>query len=110
MAIEAVKAGIIGCGNISGIYFRNSKLLEALEPVACADLVMDRAGAAAADLAMALRTGRKHRASGELTFHVLDVMLAFEEASGAGRHVELQSTCERPAAMPPGLAVGQVDA
>ena len=66
-------------------------------------------GVGAADLAMALRTGRKHRASGELNFHVLDVMLAFEDASKTGKHVELDSGCERPAAMPTGLAFGQLD-
>ncbi len=66
-------------------------------------------GVGAADLAMAFRTGRKHRACGELNYHVLDVMLAFEDASKTGRHVELESTCERPAAMPAGLELGQID-
>jgi len=33
-----------------------------------------------ADMASAIREDRPHRASGELAFHVLDVMAAFEEA------------------------------
>src|SRR5919199_482614 len=50
------------------------------------------------------RSGRPHRASGELAYHVLDVMQSFAEASAAGRHVEVASSCERPAALPTGLA------
>jgi predicted dehydrogenase len=53
-----------------------------------------------ADLAHALRLGRKPRAGGELCYHVLDVMMAFEDASRSGRHVEIASRCERPAALP----------
>ena len=61
-------------------------------------------GLGVADMAYALRTGRRHRASEELTYHVLDVMQACLDASEAGAHVELTSTCARPAALPPGLA------
>ena len=66
-------------------------------------------GIGPADMAYALRTGRKHRASGELIFHVLDVMLAFNEASETGQHVELESTCRRPAPLPTGLEHGRLD-
>jgi len=66
-------------------------------------------GIGVADMGMALRTGRKHRANAELNYHVLDVMLAFEDASAAGRHVVIESTCERPAAMPTNLEFGQID-
>ncbi len=61
-----------------------------------------------ADMAMALRTGRPHRASGELGYHVLEVMHAIIEASQQGRHIEIQSRCERPAALPMGLREGMV--
>jgi hypothetical protein len=40
-----------------------------------------------------------HRASGELAYHVLEVMHAVETASREGRHVEIASTCQRPAPM-----------
>ena len=66
-------------------------------------------GIGPADLAVSLRTGRKHRACGELTFHVLDAMLAFNDASEAGGFVELASTCERPAPLPLGLEHGALD-
>ena len=54
----------------------------------------------AADMAHALLTGRPHRASGEMAYHVLDIMHSFHEASASGRHIELASTCPRPAPLP----------
>lgn len=67
-------------------------------------------GIAVADMAQALLTGRKHRASGELALHVLDIMQAFHEASDSGEHIELTTTCERPEALKPGLAEGELGA
>ena len=66
-------------------------------------------GLGVADMARALRSGQPHRAAGELAYHVLDVMHAIEEASATGRHVTIESTCERPAPLPAGLAEGEVD-
>jgi hypothetical protein len=60
-------------------------------------------GLGVADLAYALRTGRPHRANGQLAYHVLDVMHAVLEASSSGQHIEPASTCERPAGLPAGL-------
>ena len=62
-----------------------------------------------ADMAYGVRSGRPHRANGELTFHVLDLMHAFHEASDSGTRVELGSTCERPAPLPLGLLPGRLD-
>lgn len=62
-----------------------------------------------ADLAYALRTGRPHRANGDLAFHVLDVMHAILEASETGQHIELTSTVERPAPLPAGLPEHQLE-
>jgi len=44
-----VKIGIIGCGNISGIYFKAGKTFQILDIVACADLDLERAKAKAAE-------------------------------------------------------------
>ena len=66
-------------------------------------------GSGLADMAQGIATGRPHRASGELAYHVLDVMAAFEEASTTGRHIEIKSTCARPAALPVGLKLGELD-
>ena len=66
-------------------------------------------GIGVADMASAIRAKRPHRASGELAYHVLDIMHAFHDASLAGKHVELASTCTRPAALPLGLRDGEID-
>lgn len=62
-----------------------------------------------ADLAYALRTGRPHRANGELAYHVLDAMHGVLKASSRGQHIELTSTCERPAPLPAGLPEYQLE-
>ncbi len=46
-------------------------------------------------MAYALTCGRPHRASGELAYHVLDVMQAFEDASLSDSHRELTSDSGR---------------
>ena len=66
-------------------------------------------GIGVADMAHALRSGRPHRASGGLALHVLDIMQAIHEAAASGRHVELATTCERPAPLPLGLLHGELD-
>ena len=38
-----VKVGIVGCGNISAIYFKAGETFEAFDIVACADLDLERA-------------------------------------------------------------------
>ncbi len=66
-------------------------------------------GIGPADLATALRTGRNFRPCGELAYHVLEVMLAVEQASRTGRHVDIASTCQRPAPIPAGLKDAELD-
>jgi predicted dehydrogenase len=66
-------------------------------------------GIGVADLAYALRSGRPHRASGELAYHVLDIMHASLESAREGQHIELGSTCGRPAPLPLGLPKGRLD-
>lgn len=66
-------------------------------------------GIGLADMARAMRTGREHRASAALAYHVLDVMEALVQAGDQGTHMLLSSTVERPAALPIGLGPGEVD-
>ncbi len=63
-----------------------------------------------ADMAQAIESGRAHRCNGEVAFHVLDVMHAFEEASTSGKHVIIESTCQSPTPLPLGLLPGRLDA
>jgi predicted dehydrogenase len=57
-------------------------------------------GIGVADMAYAIRTAQPHRANGDMALHVLDAMYAALEASEAGRHIELTTVCDRPAALP----------
>ncbi len=52
------------------------------------------------DMANALQSGDKARASGELGYHVLDIMASVLESGENGRHVDVESTVERPAILP----------
>jgi len=52
------------------------------------------------DMAHALQTGEPARASGELGYHVLDVMVSVLESGENGHRVEVESTVERPASLP----------
>ncbi len=56
-------------------------------------------GIGLADMIDAIRSGRPHRASGELAFHVLDVLLALEAATSSHRTESITSRCSRPAAL-----------
>lgn len=62
-----------------------------------------------ADMAHAIRAGRPHRTSGELAFHTLEVMEAFQTSSDSGRHVTITSRPSRPAPLPASLEPGQLD-
>ncbi|MEO7932663.1 MAG: Gfo/Idh/MocA family oxidoreductase [Chthoniobacterales bacterium] len=66
-------------------------------------------GIGVADMAVATSLGRPHRASGELALHVLELMHAFHLSSDSGRYYELQSTVERPAALPLNLIPGEIE-
>ena len=59
-------------------------------------------GVGLADMARAIETGRPHRASGELAFHVLEIMEAVVVAGRELRVVQLTSTVERPESVPQG--------
>ncbi|MFW5788114.1 MAG: Gfo/Idh/MocA family protein [Halanaerobiales bacterium] len=45
--MDKAKVGIVGCGDISGIYFKNCSKFKNLEVVACADLIEEKAQAKA---------------------------------------------------------------
>ncbi len=66
-------------------------------------------GAGVADMAYAIQSGRPHRASGALAYHVLDIMESLEESAAQRRHISIQSAVERPAPLPAGLADGELD-
>ncbi len=67
-------------------------------------------GVGLADMAVAIQCGRPHRASGEVAFHVLDLMHSIHEASEAGKHLPMASTMSRPEPFPENLPFGQIPA
>ncbi len=66
-------------------------------------------GIGVADMAYGFTYNRPHRASGELAYHVLDVMHAFGDSSDSAQHVIIESTCTQPAPLPVGLPLGELD-
>lgn len=63
-------------------------------------------GIGPSDIADAIQHDRDHRANGKMAYHVLDLMHAFHDASSLGRHVNIESSCERPEPMAEGLFDG----
>jgi predicted dehydrogenase len=53
-----------------------------------------------AEMIRAIQEGRPNRLNGQLAYHVLDIMLAFNDSSAAGAHLVLESSCTPPAPMP----------
>ncbi|RVQ66250.1 Gfo/Idh/MocA family protein [Sinorhizobium medicae] len=61
-----------------------------------------------ADMAHAIRSGRPHRANGDLALHVLEVMEAFHKAAESGTTVSIATTTERPAPLSESLVDGRI--
>ncbi|HHU77523.1 MAG: Gfo/Idh/MocA family protein [Caldicoprobacterales bacterium] len=66
-------------------------------------------GIGAADMAFAVQSGRAHRANGDMAYHVLDIMHAIQDSSESGRHIELESSCDKPAPFPLGMTADKLD-
>ena len=52
-----------------------------------------------ADMAIAIAEGRPHRCSLEAALHAIDVMTGILKSGETGKFVDMQTTCERPAAL-----------
>lgn len=66
------------------------------------DLQIGR-GIGALDMVRAIAEGRPHVASGELGFHVLDILLSAQEAAATGRTVTVESTVAPVPLLPEGF-------
>ncbi len=55
------------------------------------------------DMAQAIAEGRPHRANGDLALHVLEVLAALERSSIEGQRIRIETICERPEPVPPGV-------
>ncbi|MGW5047426.1 Gfo/Idh/MocA family protein [Streptomyces griseoluteus] len=59
-------------------------------------------GTGVLDMARAIRSGTAHRATGDLAFHVLEVMTAISTAADSGLPVPVHSRCAVPEPLPVG--------
>jgi predicted dehydrogenase len=66
-------------------------------------------GIGPADMAYAIGSKRAPRASGELAYHVLDLMQSFHDASANGHYVNVASTCAQPEPLPANLPQGVLE-
>ncbi|WP_163536070.1 Gfo/Idh/MocA family oxidoreductase [Gracilibacillus sp. YIM 98692] len=66
-------------------------------------------GIGLADMAYAIKNDRNHRASGQLTYHVLEVMHAIHQSSHDEKHIHLSSSCERPSALPIDISIDRLE-
>ena len=64
------------------------------------DALRDWRGIGVVEAVNAIRGGVQPRASGQLAYHVLDVMLSILESHENGRRVNISSTCAKPALLP----------
>jgi predicted dehydrogenase len=91
------------------IYLRKHDSNE-LQPVECPfGYNRESRGVGIADMATAIRNGRPHRASGEMGYHVIDIIHGFHDASNENKHIMLSSTCKQPAPLPLGLEDWTID-
>jgi predicted dehydrogenase len=66
-------------------------------------------GLGIADMAYAMRSGRPHRANGEMAYHVLDIIESFVQSASEGKHILLSSTCARPQPLKSGTHTWEED-
>jgi predicted dehydrogenase len=64
-------------------------------------------GVGLADMIHSIAAGRPHRASGELSLHILDIMYSITESSQSGKFITLPTTATRPAPFPEALPPGE---
>lgn len=91
------------------VYLRKLDSREMVELECKHSYNQDSRGVGVADMAVAMRNGRPHRASGEMGAHVVDIVNAIHESSDQGRRIDLQTTCTRPQPLPPGLTNWTID-
>jgi predicted dehydrogenase len=91
------------------VYLRRPDSREMIELECQHSYNQDSRGVGVADMAVATRNGRPHRASGEMGAHVVDILNAIHESWDQGRRIDLQTTCGRPQPLPPGLSNWTID-
>jgi predicted dehydrogenase len=96
--MSKTKVGIVGCGNICDIYFRNlTGRLENVEVKSCADIEMSRAQAKATQYGVEAASVDELMADPEITIVVnLTIPKAHYEVSMMAVHAGKSAYCEKP--------------
>ncbi len=91
------------------VYLRKPESQELIEIENKHAIVQDTRGIGVADMAVAIKNGRPHRANGRMTSHVVDIMNALHESSDQGKRIELVTSCDRPKPLPVDLPNWTID-
>jgi predicted dehydrogenase len=91
------------------VYLRKPESREMVELECKHSYNQDSRRVGGADMAVAMRNGRPHRASGEMGAHVVDIINAIHESWDHGHRIDLQTTCTRPQPLPTGLTNWTID-
>jgi predicted dehydrogenase len=78
------------------VYIKRGRAEEWSEIPLVGEYFENSRGLGITDMAEAISEGRPHRASGELAYHVLELMHGIHDASASGKYYELKSNCKRP--------------
>lgn len=91
------------------VYLRRAESRDMVELECKHSYNQDSRGVGIADMAVAMRNGRPHRASGEMGAHVVDILNAIHESWDQRCRIDLQTACSRPQPLPPGLTNWTLD-
>jgi len=91
------------------VYLRKPESQELIELEQVHSIVQDTRGIGVADMAVAIKNGRAHRANGRMDAHIVDIMNALHESSDQGKRIDLVTTCEQPKALPVDLPNWTID-
>ena len=91
------------------VYLRKPESRELIELECKHSYNQDSRGVGVADMAVAIKNGRPHRASGEMGAHAVDILNAIHESAERGQRIDLATTCAQPAPLPTGLANWTID-
>jgi predicted dehydrogenase len=99
--MDRIKVGIIGCGNISGIYFKNCQdTFRILEIAGCADLIPERSAAKAEEYGVRAYTVPEMLADPEIQIIInLTIPIAHTEVCLAALNAGKSVYVEKPLAI-----------
>ena len=96
-------------GRIRLLTMDGDKEMEWIEMPLAYDEIREIRGMGLVEMVWAIKQQRTCRVNGNVANHVLEIMHAVHKSSDIGRHIELDTTCERPDGVPTGLPKGVFD-